>query len=99
MGAWKRLIQRLGYGRHADADLDREIRSHLDLETEEQRESGLGENDARVAASRAFGNATRVKEDTRAAWGWMWLQHLRQDFCFGLRHTRFNLGVIVMGGF
>ena len=53
-----------------EADLERELRSDLDLEEEEQRESGLAPEEARYAARRALGNATLIKEQTHEAWGW-----------------------------
>ena len=56
-----------------DADLDRELRSDLELEEEEQREKGLLPEEARYAARRAFGNLTLIKERTHEAWGWTWI--------------------------
>jgi hypothetical protein len=44
--------------RRRNTDLERELRSDLELEEEEQRENGLSAEDARFAAHRAFGNAT-----------------------------------------
>jgi len=41
------------------------VASHLELEAEEQQESGLPLEEARYAARRAFGNATLVQEDAR----------------------------------
>ena len=38
-----------------DEDLERELRSDLELEEEEQRENGLSAEDASYAARRAFG--------------------------------------------
>jgi hypothetical protein len=43
-----------------DADLERELRSDLELEEEEQRERGVSSDDARYAALRAFGNPKLV---------------------------------------
>ena len=51
-----------------EADLDRELRAHLDLETEEQQAAGVEAHDARSAAQRALGNITSVKEATRDMW-------------------------------
>jgi len=34
---------------------------------------------------RKFGNVTRVKEDTREVWSFVWLEQLWQDIHFGLR--------------
>lgn len=38
-----------------NADLERELRSDLELEEEEQRENGLPPEEVRYAAQRAFG--------------------------------------------
>ena len=53
-----------------DADLERELRSDLELEEEEQRDRGLSTEEAQYAARRAFGNATLIKEQTHETWGW-----------------------------
>jgi len=68
-----------------DEDLDRELRSHLDLEAEDQQEAGLAAEEARYAARRALGNTALVKEDTRAIWGWTSLEGLGQDLRYALR--------------
>lgn len=77
-----------------DADLERELRSDLELEEEEeeQRESGLSEEDARYAARRAFGNATLILERTREAWGWMRLEGFIQDVRYAFRQLGRNSG-------
>jgi putative ABC transport system permease protein len=75
-----------------DADLERELRSDLELEEEEQRESGLSEEDARYAARRAFGNATLILERTREAWGWMRLERFIQDVRYAFRQLGRNSG-------
>ncbi len=42
--------------RNRNADLERELRSDLELEEEEQRERGVPSEEAVYAARRAFGN-------------------------------------------
>src|SRR5436190_5107319 len=86
----KLLLDRLR-GR-ADRDLDRELRTHLDLEAEEQLDAGLPPDRARSAAQRAFGNAALVLEDTRAVWGWRTLERLMQDGRYALRTLRTHPG-------
>jgi predicted permease len=71
-----------------DADLERELRSDLELEEEEQRESGIPEDDAHYAALRAFGNPTLIREQTRAIWSWNWLESLARDLRISLRTLR-----------
>jgi hypothetical protein len=56
--------------REREEDLERELRSDLDLEAAEQQESGLSPEEARIAARRAFGNVTLMKEEVRHMWGW-----------------------------
>jgi predicted permease len=68
-----------------DADLQRELRSDLELEEEEQRENGLSAEEARYAARRAFGNATLIKEQTRETWGWAAFERLLQDARYAFR--------------
>ena len=75
-----------------EADLERELRSDLELEEEEQRENGLSPQDARYAARRAFGNATLIKEQTRETWGWVPLERLLQDTRYAFRQLSKNAG-------
>jgi predicted permease len=84
-----------------DADLERELRSDLELEEEEQRERGLSPEAAYFAARRAFGNPTLIRERTRATWHWNWAEQLVRDLKSGtrtlLRSPGFSLiSVLVM---
>ena len=72
-------------GANQDDDLAKEIRAHLDLETEERVADGASENDARYAARRAFGNVLRIQEEARALWTPAWLEHLQQDVRYAVR--------------
>ena len=75
-----------------DADLERELRSDLELEEEEQRERGLSSKEAHYAALRAFGNPTLIREQTRATWSWSWLESLANDLKYGIRGMSRNPG-------
>src|SRR5215467_13181863 len=68
-----------------ERDLERELRSHLELEAEEQQKSGLPSDEARHAAQRAFGNTTLVKEEVREMWGSVILDALVQDTRYAAR--------------
>jgi putative ABC transport system permease protein len=74
--------------RDREQDLEREIRSDLELEAKEQQENGLSAEQARFAARRAFGNATYVKEEVRAMWGWTSVEQFIQDLRYALRQLR-----------
>src|SRR4051794_2211332 len=71
-----------------DADLERELRSDLELEEEEHRDRGLSPKEAHHAALRAFGNPTVIREHTRAVWSWNWLESLVRDLRYGVRTLR-----------
>jgi putative ABC transport system permease protein len=71
--------------RKKEADLERELRSHLELEEEEQREDGLPPEDARYAALRAFGNPALIREQTRRVWSWNRMESFSRDLRYALR--------------
>jgi predicted permease len=81
--------------RKRSADLDRELRSDLELEEEEHRERGLSPEEARFAARRAVGNTTLIREQVHEAWGWAALEHLSQDVRHGVRQLRNSPGFAV----
>jgi predicted permease len=71
--------------RKRESDLERELRSDLELEAAEQQENGLSAGEARYAAQRALGNATLVAEQVRETWRWNWVATCAQDLRFGAR--------------
>ncbi|MGO8736883.1 MAG: ADOP family duplicated permease [Terriglobia bacterium] len=74
------------------SDFTAEIEAHLELETERLKEQGLSEEEARMAARRAFGNVTQAQEHFYESGRWLWWDHLVQDLRFGLRMLAKNPG-------
>jgi len=86
---WRQIKKR-------DADLERELRSDLELEEEEQREGGIPPEEAQFAALRAFGNPALIREQTRAAWSWNWIESLARDLRLSLRTLRRTPGFTIV---
>jgi predicted permease len=82
-----------------ERDLERELRAHLELEAEEQRDRGLSADQARYAAQRAFGNATLIQEEIREMSRWTVFERLGQDLRYGLRTLGRNRGFTVVAVF
>ena len=78
--------------RQADADLQEELRLHVELERERLRDTGVPDDEAARAAQRRLGNATLIRERTRDVWGWRWLDDLGRDVRHALRGLRRNAG-------
>src|ERR1700676_656530 len=81
---WRR-VRMLFHRRRFQAELEEEMRLHLELRAREHSEKGLGAEAARSTAHRRFGNLTTLREKSYMTWGWGWLESLLQDVRFALR--------------
>src|SRR5579862_9174162 len=77
-------------------ELDEELRAHIEMTARERIERGEDPARAREAARREFGNPELVRETTRDAWGWRWLENFFQDVRFGARMLRKNPGFTIV---
>src|SRR3954454_22582527 len=87
----------LFHDRHLDADLDDELRSHIDMRTEANIASGMTEAEARNDAVRRFGNRTVIKEATRSMDIAETTESFVRDLRFGMRMLAKNRGFAVVG--
>jgi putative ABC transport system permease protein len=82
----------------AEAELSREIHSHLQLLEDAFVSKGMPRDDARLAARRAFGGVEQAKEHQRDARGFRWLEDSRIDLKLGARMLVKYPGLSIIGG-
>jgi predicted permease len=71
--------------RHKEAEIQEELKFHLEEEAAEREQEGLAPEQAKWAAHRELGNVTLVQEHVRAVWIWTRLEQFVQDFRYALR--------------
>ncbi|MCI0538394.1 MAG: ABC transporter permease, partial [Verrucomicrobiales bacterium] len=82
----------LFHKRKLDVDMDEEMKSHIEMRTQQNLEAGLNPEEARYAALRQFGWTESIKETCRETRGVTWLEQLTQDVRFGARMLGKNRG-------
>jgi predicted permease len=82
----------LFHKRQLDQDLDEELRTHIELATEEFLLQGLTPQQARTEALRTFGGITQTKEVYRMRRGLPLLDQLTRDILYGIRQLRRSPG-------
>jgi putative ABC transport system permease protein len=94
MGWWHELkfLTRKLNRRRAERELEEEIRTHLQIETQEQIESGLTPEEAHYTAQRNFGGVLLAREKSGDVWGFRTLEMFWQDLRYGVRMLLKNPG-------
>jgi predicted permease len=93
MSHWKESLRRITYllrRSRFDRELDAELQFHIEARADELVEAGTPRPIALAQARREFGSSTRVREDTRSAWQFHWLQDLFADLRYAARGFRRN---------
>src|SRR5437867_7375984 len=75
-----------------DTQMEDEMRSHIEMQTQENIEAGMNPEEARYAALRQFGWVESIKETCREQRGVSWIENLGQDIRYGARMLRKNPG-------
>jgi hypothetical protein len=88
MARWRRFIDRcrnLFRNEHAEAELAREVASHLALLVDDYQGRGMSPEDARLAAKRAYGGVEQAKQAHRDERSLLWFEQGMQDLRYALR--------------
>lgn len=75
-----------------DADMDDELRQHLEMQALENQRRGMSAEEARRQAAISFGGLERVREEVRDARGLALLEEWTGDIRYALRALRRNPG-------
>ena len=62
-----------------------EIETHIEIETQQNIETGMPPEQARYAAKRKFGNVLVAVEQSRSVWGVLWPENLLRDIRYAAR--------------
>lgn len=81
---WRKL-QMLFRLRQFRAEMEEELRLHIEMKTADLRESGTGDAEARRRAQVRLGNLGLLRQKSEDAWGWTALDALIQDLRYALR--------------
>jgi predicted permease len=88
---WRRLTH-VGRASTFERELDEEISIHIEMRADELQGDGMARVAALARARREFGSSLRVKEETRAAWQFRWLEETLSDLSYAARALRRNPG-------
>jgi putative ABC transport system permease protein len=75
-----------------EAELDNELRAHVQQLAEKYVQAGMSPEDAARRARLEFGGVEQIKEDVRDTWGVRFINELGQDLRYGLRQLLRNPG-------
>jgi putative ABC transport system permease protein len=82
------LLRNVFFSRRVEKDLDREVRSHLELLTDENIRAGMPPQEAQRAARVELGGIDQVKEQVRDVQIGSWLHSFVSDCRYGVRQLR-----------
>ncbi len=81
---------------HKQENLEQEIKTHLQMATQDRIDRGESPAQATLSARREFGNVSLVENVTRDQWAGIWIEDLLHDLRHGARLLRRNPGFTII---
>jgi predicted permease len=78
-------LRSLAKRQRVETELDKELRYHVERQTEENVAAGMNEREAREAASRMFGGVSQIEEYCRDMRQTQYLENILQDLRYAVR--------------
>src|SRR5258708_32427125 len=82
-----------------ETELDKELRYHIERQTEENIAAGMNAREAREAASRMLGGASQIEEECRDMRPTRYLENFLQDLRYAVRmlgkSPAFTVGIVL----
>ena len=78
-------LRALFHRREMDAEVDDELRHHIERETEKYRRAGFTPDDAARRANLALGGREQIKQQSRDSRGTKFIEDLLQDLHYAMR--------------
>src|SRR5579859_6743410 len=89
-------LRALFHRRSMEAELDAELRAHIEQQAEKYVRAGMPPEEAARRARLDFGGIEQIKEECRDSWGVRVISELAQDLRYGLRQLRRNPGFTIV---
>jgi predicted permease len=88
-GRWGHVLRMrfrtLAKRKRVETELDKELRYHIQRQTEENMAAGMNAREAREAASRMFGGVSQIEEECRDMRQTQYLENFLQDLRYAVR--------------
>jgi hypothetical protein len=81
-----------------DAEMEEELRFHMEMEARKLEASGHEPREAGRVANATFGGVERIKDEVRDARGLAWIPGTKLDFVLGLRMMKKHPALSIVGG-
>src|ERR1041384_4978636 len=96
LNVWSARLRALLWRDKVIHDIDEELRAHLELEAEANREMGMTPDEARHSAAKNFGNVASIRDLAYEVRGGGFMETVWQDLRYSVRMLFKHLGFTII---